>query len=422
MAYSRQPGHRTILVVDVEGFGSGKRQRNPIQEALRDGLYQVLRWAFEAANISWEDCYQEDRGDGVLVLVAPQVPKAPFVESLPPMLIKALQQYNDNAHRPEECIRIRMALHAGEIKHDTNGVSGPSIIRTFRLIEAPALKAALAQSPGVLAFIVSDWFFDEVVQNSSIDDPDRYQRTTVKVKETTTQAWICLPDHPYQREPQQLTAAPIPRQLPTRPGLFTGRARELAELTASSTLDPNFKGINPIMVISGMGGIGKTWLAFEWAHEKIDRFPDGQLYINLRGYDPSGTPVTPEAAIRSFLDVLCQSQREIPVDSDAQAALYRRKVSDKHMLIVLDNARGGAQVVPLLPQSSTCTVLITTRHQPTELIVAHGARPLTLDILPDSEGRELLAERLVSKRIETEPKAVAELVAYCLDCRWLSEL
>src|SRR5216684_4213916 len=110
MAYSRQPGHRTILVVDVEGFGSDKRQRNPVQEAVRDGLYQVLRWAFEAANISWEDCYQEDRGDGVMVLVAPQVPKAPFVESLPPMLIKALQQYNDNAHRPEECIRLRMAL------------------------------------------------------------------------------------------------------------------------------------------------------------------------------------------------------------------------------------------------------------------------------------------------------------------------
>jgi tetratricopeptide (TPR) repeat protein len=413
MAYSRQPGHRTILVVDVEGFGSDKRQRNPIQEAVRDGMYQVLRWAFEAANISWEDCYHEDRGDGVLVLVAPQVPKAPFVESLPQMLIKALQQYNDNANRPEERIRLRMALHAGEIKHDTKGVSGPSIIRTFRLIEAPALKAVLAQSPGVLAFIVSDWFFDEVVQNSSIDDPNRYQRTTVKVKETTTQAWICLPDHPYQRESQQFSDVAVPRQLPTRPGLFTGRIRELAELTNATTIDTEFKSTTPVMVVSGMGGIGKTWLAFEWAHKNVDRFPDGQLYVNLRGYDPSGAPVTPEAAVRSFLDALCQSQREIPVDADAQAALYRHKVSDKRMLILLDNALGGAQVVPLLPQSPTCTVLITTRHQPTELIVAHGARSLTLDILTDSEGRELLAKRLGSKRVEAEPDAVTELVAYC---------
>lgn len=79
MAYSRQPGHRTILVVDVEGFGSEERQRNPIQEAIRLGVYQVLQWALEAANISWDDCYHEDRGDGVLVLVAPQVSKAPFV-------------------------------------------------------------------------------------------------------------------------------------------------------------------------------------------------------------------------------------------------------------------------------------------------------------------------------------------------------
>jgi hypothetical protein len=244
------------------------------------------------------------------------------------MLIKALLQHNDNAHRSEERIRLRMALHAGEIKHDAKGVSGPSIIRTFRLIEAPALKAALAQSPGVLAFIVSDWFFDEVVQNSSIDDPSRYQRTTVKVKETTTRAWICLPDHPYQRESQQLIGVPVPRQLPARPGLFTGRIRELAELTASSTVDPEFKGTTPIMVVSGMGGIGKTWLAFEWAHENVDRFPDGQLYVNLRGYDPSGAPVAPEAAVRGFLDALCQSQREIPVDADAQAVLYRYKVSD----------------------------------------------------------------------------------------------
>jgi hypothetical protein len=170
----------------------------------------------------------------------------------------------------------------------------------------------------------------------------------------------------------------VPRQLPTRPRLFTGRTRELAELTASSTIDPEFNGTTPILVVSGMGGIGKTWLAFEWVYGNIDRFPDGQLYVNLRGYDPSGAPVTPEAAVRSVLDVLCQSQREIPVDTDAQAALYRHKVSDKRMLIL--NARGGAQ------------------HQPTELIVAHGARPLTLGILTDPEGRELLAKRLAVKR------------------------
>src|SRR5690348_9269275 len=127
MAYSRQPGHRTILVVDVEGFGSTTRRANPIQEAVRAGLYQVLRHAFDGANISWEDCYREDRGDGMLVLVAPQISKAPFVESLPQRLISALVRHNKSASRPEECIRLRMALHAGEIKHDSHGVTAPSI-------------------------------------------------------------------------------------------------------------------------------------------------------------------------------------------------------------------------------------------------------------------------------------------------------
>jgi tetratricopeptide (TPR) repeat protein len=412
MAYSQQPGHRTIFVVDVEGFGNNARGTNPIQEAVRTALYRVLRRAFEAANISWEDCYQEDRSDGVFILVAPQVSKAPFVETLPQMLINALHQHNSNAPRSEERIRLRMALHAGEIKHDPHGVTGPSIIRAFRLIEAPALKEALARTPGVLALIVSDWFYEEVVQNSSGGNASRYRAVTVKVKETTTQAWICVPDNTGQQDSHQRKDVPIPHQLPARPRLFSGRTREFAELTKASKVDGEFEGITPIMVIGGMGGIGKTCLALHWAHENADRFPDGQLYVNLRGYDPSGTPLTPEGALRGFLDALCD-QSEIPEDTDAQAALYRKKVSGKRILILLDNARDAAQAVPLLPSSPSCAVLVTTRREPTDLIVLHGAQALNLDTLSDAEARELLAKWLGSARIESEPDAVTELAGYC---------
>ncbi|WP_189134841.1 AfsR/SARP family transcriptional regulator [Wenjunlia tyrosinilytica] len=205
-------------------------------------------------------------------------------------------------------------------------------------------------------------------------------------------------------------AAPVPRQLPAPPALFTGRERELAALTAGAN---GAGGTVVVSAIGGTGGIGKTHLALHWAYRHLDRFGDGQLYVNLRGFDPSEEPLTPSAAIRGFLDALGVASGAVPPDPDARVALYRSLVAGRRMLVVLDNARDSAQVVPLLPGSPSCTVLITSRRQLTGLTATHGAAPLALDMLPEAEAHELLGRHLGPDRLAAEPGAVAALLKHC---------
>ena len=199
MEHQRSAVHRTILVVDVEGFGD-QRRTNPHRLAVREGMYRALQRAFANAGVRWGDCYQESCGDGVFVLIPAEVPKSIFIESVPRELAEALREHNA-AHRTEEQIRLRMALHAGEVYYDDHGVTAASINLAFRLLDAAPLKSALAESPGALALIVSSWFFDEVVRHSPAGDAATYRPIRVAVKETTTVAWICRPDHPYPPGP-----------------------------------------------------------------------------------------------------------------------------------------------------------------------------------------------------------------------------
>lgn len=195
MDYQSLAVHRTIVAVDVEGFGNLHRT-NRIQLAIREGLYGAMQEAFRQAGIPWVARDHEDRGDGVFILVGSEVPKSLFVESLPSALVTALRMHN-RAHSDLEKIRLRMALHAGEINYDEHGATGASINLTFRLLESASVKEALAGSPGVLAVVTSQWFFEEVVQHGTVD-VSAYHPVSVAVKETTTTGWICLPDHPDQ--------------------------------------------------------------------------------------------------------------------------------------------------------------------------------------------------------------------------------
>jgi len=209
-------------------------------------------------------------------------------------------------------------------------------------------------------------------------------------------------------------ALATPRQLPATATGFTGRAAEIQALTR--ILDDTAGGAPGTVVISAIGGtpgVGKTALALHWAHEVAGRFGDGQLYVNLRGFDPSGVPASPTETIGAFLDALGVPPGKIPPLPDAQAGMYRGLVADRKLLIVLDNARDEEQVRPLLPASPASLVLVTSRNQLTGLASTDGARLVTLDVLTQSEAVQLLTSRLGARRASAEPDAVREIARLC---------
>lgn len=211
-------------------------------------------------------------------------------------------------------------------------------------------------------------------------------------------------------ESRQPTVA-LPRQVPAAAPHFSGRSAELAALT--DWADHANAGTVVISAIAGTAGIGKTALAVYWAHRCASRFPDGQLYINLHGFGPTGTPMAPAEAVRLLLDGLGMPPERIPADPQAREALYRSHLADRKILIILDNASDAAQVRPLLPASPGCMVLVTSRNQLLGLVAADGANLLTLDVLTEPEARQMLALRLTPGRVAAEPAAVTELIQLC---------
>jgi DNA-binding SARP family transcriptional activator len=210
------------------------------------------------------------------------------------------------------------------------------------------------------------------------------------------------------------SAAAVPRQLPGSAAQFVGRWGELAALDqALDRAGQQAPGTVIISAIGGMAGVGKSALAVHWAHQVAPRFPDGQLYVNLRGFDSSGAPAAHAEVIRGFLDALGVPADRIPPAIADQAGLYRSLLADKRVLIVLDNARDEQQVRPLLPAGRDCLVIVTSRNQMVGLAAIEGVRLLALDVLTDAEGRQMLAARLGGERAASEPDAVSEIAALC---------
>ena len=221
------------------------------------------------------------------------------------------------------------------------------------------------------------------------------------------------PPAPSRSDPATARQNVVPRQLPAATRHFAGRAEALGALAALAAEAAEASHGTVISVIDGTAGIGKTTLALHFAHQVAERFPDGQLYVNLRGFDPSGPPMTPVEAIRLFLDALAVPAAGIPAGLDAQAGLYRSLLAGQRMLVLLDNARDVDQVRPLLPASPGCLVIVTSRSQLTSLVAAEGASPLTLDVLTDAEALELLSRHLGAERVADDPRAADELIQLC---------
>jgi DNA-binding SARP family transcriptional activator len=203
-------------------------------------------------------------------------------------------------------------------------------------------------------------------------------------------------------------ALAAPAQLPPDVFGFVGRHAAIARL------DAIYAAAQPttvIIALTGTAGVGKTALAVHWAHRVRDRFPDGQLYVNLRGFDPAGSAMSPADAVLGLIEAVNLSTEGIPASFDAQVGLLRSLLADKRMLIVLDNARDAEQVRPMLPGAPGCLIVVTSRNQLTSLLAADGAHLVALDLLTTVEARNLLAHRLGEQRVAAEPHTVDELIA-----------
>jgi DNA-binding SARP family transcriptional activator/tetratricopeptide (TPR) repeat protein len=215
--------------------------------------------------------------------------------------------------------------------------------------------------------------------------------------------------------PASAEPAPSPAQLPSEPASFIGRTAELDWLHALLPGASPKRGKGPqassVALITGTAGVGKSTLAIRFARQAGPLFPDGQLYVNLRGFDPASAPMQPGTALQWFFDALGVPAVNVPPALEAQSALLRTLLDGKRMLLLLDNAHDADQVRPLLPGSPGCMVLVTSRSQLTGLVV-EGARPVPLDVLDGREAAELVASRLGAARAAAESAAVAAIVEH----------
>ncbi|MEV1069082.1 BTAD domain-containing putative transcriptional regulator [Streptomyces sp. NPDC050263] len=313
------------------------------------------------------------RADRVLPALSGSAARHPLDEGLQALLIRALAATGRRA-RALEVFRATAARLTDELSVDP----GPELLAAGRRAAAPEPQPGGA--PGAR-------------------EPDAVP-----------------PDRPGT--PPAAPAGPValpvrPAQLPPAIPVFAGRNAELERLRALLTAPAPAAPAPAVVigVIGGPAGVGKTALAVRLAHEVADRFPDGQLYVNLRGFDPTAPPLSPQAALRGFLDALGIPAARMPDGLDAQAALYRGLLAGRRLLVLLDNARDAAQIRPLLPGAPGCPVLVTSRDRLTGLVSADGAHPLTLDVLTPAEARSALALRIGAARVSAEPRAVREIVS-----------
>lgn len=202
---------------------------------------------------------------------------------------------------------------------------------------------------------------------------------------------------------------PPPAQLPLDPYGFVGRQSELRYLDTIMAKASEQPTAVIVSAVSGPAGVGKTALVVHWAHQVADRFPDGQLHVNLR----SDAPMAPAEALRGFLEALGVPAERLPTTVHAQAALYRSLLAGRRMLVLLDDAAGVEQVRPLLPGAAGCLAVVTSRDRLTGLVASDGAQPLTLDVLSRAQSRQLLTHRIGRGRLAAEPPAVDDIITVC---------
>ncbi|MEV4297047.1 tetratricopeptide repeat protein [Microbispora rosea] len=372
---------------------TGSRLRHhPLAAALNQRRMTV---ALAFADSALENGSVSSAADHLLRLAADE----PLHEGLHARLILAVAGGGDQAGALRLFADLRRRL-ADELGVEPGRELRTAHLRVLRQ-ELPALRTADRGAPPVV--------LGGVALPETSSDPD----TGAEAEQELGAAPLGNAGHSAPAAPSGTRAEAVPAQLPLDARGFAGRTTELARLDAHLAAANHSPTALTILAVSGTAGVGKTTLALHWAHRVRDRFPDGQLYLNLRGFDPTAAAIEPAEAILSFLDALGVPPQRVPPGFEAQAGLYRSLLANRRVLVVLDNARDVEQVRPLLPGSPNCLVVVTSRDQMSGLVAIDGGCPLTLGLLSASEGRELVVRRLGAERAGAEPRAVDEIVAQC---------
>jgi tetratricopeptide (TPR) repeat protein/transcriptional regulator with XRE-family HTH domain len=299
-----------------------------------------------------------------------------------------LRRCRDTAGLTQEELAERSGLTSRTIRDMERGRSARPYSRSVR-----SLAVALGLAPDVQAQLLG------AARGDGCPPPGHGQ--------------AALPSWPAGPSAAPRRAAVVPRQLPPAARHFTGREAELAALGGHLARAAVPALALPILCVCGTAGVGKTALAVHWAHRAAGSFPHGQLYVDLRGFDPSGPPVTAAAAVRLLLDALDVPPSAVPASFDARVGLYRSLLAGRRVLLLLDNARDADQVRPLLPGSPGCLVIVTSRTPLSSLITTQGAHRLTLDVLPGADARRLLVSFLGPGRVAAELGAADEIAELC---------
>ncbi len=301
-----------------------------------------------------------------------------------------------------ERVRVRMGVHTGEASVTATGLVGLDVHRAARVAAAGhggqvlVSQASAALVRGVLP--PGAGLRDLGVHRlKDLEDPVRIFQVTA----------AGLPGEfpPLRTVPGGVAAAT--RTLPRDLVSFTGRQRELAELVEAAA---GTGGVVGIHAIGGMAGVGKTTLVVHAAHRLADRFPAGQIFLPLHGHTPGQQPVQPADALASLLLTAGVPAAQIPPGLEARMALWRDRLAEKQLLLILDDAASSEQVRPLLPGTGGSLVLITSRRH---LSALEDAAAISLDTLPPEEAAGLLVRLAARAGLGPEDAAVAEMTRLC---------
>jgi DNA-binding SARP family transcriptional activator len=322
-------------------------------------------------------------------------------------------------------------LLAFEVERDASGaaaelaavVADHPLDERFRLLLMRALYRSGQQAEALAVYRQAQ---AALAEELGVDPGPQLQELYLQILRGDAEPPAPAADSPVQVGPDQVSPgaaeaerqpdtgpAGLPAQLPADLSMFTGRREELARAMALQENPPGAPAAVTVCTISGTAGVGKTTLAVHWAHHVRDRFPDGQLYLNLHGFDAARPAMSTGEALNCLLSALGVLPRQVAAEGDAQVAQYRSALAGRRVLIVLDNAREVDQVRPLLPGSPGCLAIVTSRNHLTGLVISDGAHPLTLDLLSPAEAREFLARRLGAARVAAEPEAADEIAERC---------